>query len=342
MIHRVPRRYLFFVALLVILGLSAPLPYVLVEPGEPTNTLGKTKGKPTIEIIGEKTYPTNGQLNLTSIWVTSPNSKVQTFEVLRAWSDGERAVQPREVFYPDGVDPQSVTEESVAEMKNSQMNAQLAALNYLKINYSQRLIIKGFRKISPNRKVLQKGDEIISFDGKRLRTSKDFRRALAATRSKRADLEVIRNGKKVLVPIVISVQTIGSSKKNFIGLYITEKYDVPFQVKVNLKDIGGPSAGLIFSLTLIEKLREEDLIRGRNIAGTGTISPQGDVGPIGGIEEKLIGAGREGVTLFLAPARNCSEIRHIPKGLQVVPVDTLGEALAALRERDSERLPMCG
>jgi PDZ domain-containing protein len=130
MIHRVPRRYLFLIALLVILGLSAPLPYVLVEPGTPTNTLGKVKGKPVLEITGQKIYPTDGKLHLTSIWVTSPGSRLQTFELLRAWIDGERAVQPREVFYPKGVDPEQVNEESVMEMKNSQINALLATLNY--------------------------------------------------------------------------------------------------------------------------------------------------------------------------------------------------------------------
>lgn len=342
MIHRVPRRYLFLITLLVLLGLVAPLPYVLVEPGTPTNTLGKVKGKPVLEITGEKTYPTNGKLNLTSIWVTSPGSRLQTFELLRAWIDGERSVQPREVFYPKGVDPEKVNEENVVEMKNSQINAQLAALNYLKIDYGQRLIIKDFRKKSPNRNVLRKNDQIISFEGKAMNSSKDLRTALANTRSKVVELGVVRDGKKISIPITISAELYGKVKKNYIGLYISEEYDLPFSVKINLKNIGGPSAGLVFSLAMIDKLTKEDLIRGRNIAGTGTISPNGKVGPIGGIEEKLIGAGREGATLFLAPALNCSEIRHIPKGLRVVPVDTLTEALAALREKDSERLPMCG
>ncbi|MFM8254102.1 MAG: S16 family serine protease [Actinomycetota bacterium] len=131
-------------------------------------------------------------------------------------------------------------------------------------------------------------------------------------------------------------------RANAIGVLISEDYNLPFSIKVNLKNIGGPSAGLIFSLAVIEKLTKEDLVRSRNIAGTGTITPGGKVGPIGGVEEKLIGAARAGVTLFLAPAENCPDIRHIPKGLQVVPVENLTEAIAALRERDRERLPMCG
>ena len=342
MIRRVPRRYLSLVTLLIILGLIAPLPYVLVEPGTPTNTFGKEKGKPVLEIFGQKVYPTNGKLNLTSISVTSPNSRLQSFELLRAWIDGKRSVQPREVFYSRDVDPKKVNEENAREMKNSQINAQLAALNNLEIKYSLRLVIENFREKSPNKKVLKKGDQVISFEGTRINSSKELRKALTNTQSKEVDLGVIRGGKQMVIPITISKQKIGEVEKNFIGLYISEKYDLPFKVTLNLKNIGGPSAGLVFALTIIDKITEEDLIRGRNIAGTGTISPIGEVGPIGGIEGKLIGAGRAGVTLFLAPALNCSEIRHTPRVLQVVPVDTLTEALAALRERNRERLPTCG
>ena len=348
MIRRSYRLHIFWIALLVICGLAAPLPYVLVEPGTPNDTLGKVKGKPLLEITGVDTFPTKGKLNLTSIWVTSPNSKLQVFELFRAWIDGERSVQPREVFYPKGTDPEQVTEENVAEMKTSQLSAQLATLKYLQIPYSQRLIIKDFLKDSPNRKLLKKEDQVISFAGEKIQSSTQLKSLIAKTTLKRVDLGVIRNGKELTIPITIGsrasndASSPSTSKRNFIGALMTENYDLPFTVKINLKNIGGPSAGMIFSLAMIEKLTKEDLVRGRNIAGTGTISPGGDVGPIGGIEEKLIGAAREGATLFIAPSLNCPEIRHVPRGLQVVPVDTLKEAISALRETDPERLPMCG
>ena len=354
MIRRGTRFQLLWIALLLIFGLAAPLPYVLVEPGTPNDTLGKVKGKPLLEIVGSETFPTKGKLNLTSIWVTSPNSHLQTFELLRAWIDGERSVQPREVFYPQGTDPAKVTKESVAEMKSSQLSAQLATLRYLEIPYTERLIIRGFTELSPNKKILRKGDQLISFEGAKLTSSAKLKSLLAKTRTKRVELGVIRDGKAIVIPITIGRapanrdgENSGNPSSNgktvnFIGLYISEKYDLPFTVKINLKKIGGPSAGLIFSLAMIEKLGAEDLVRGRNIAGTGTIEPNGEVGPIGGIEEKLIGAAREGATLFIAPSLNCPDIRHIPRGLQVVPVDTLTEAISVLREKDPERLPMCG
>ena len=334
MIRRISRLQIFFLALLVVIGLAAPLPYVLVEPGTPSDTLGKIKGKQVLEIIGAKTFPTNGKLNLTSIWVTSPDSRLQTFELIRAWMDGERSVQPREIFYPEGIDPKKVTEENVVEMKNSQLSAQLATLNYLKIPYTQRLQVEDFTKTSPNKDVLQKGDQIVAFAGEPITSPSQLRALIATWEADEADVTIVRNQRE----LEVSLQIV----KNAIGVLISEDYDLPFSIKLNLKNIGGPSAGLIFSLAMIDKLTEEDLVDGRNIAGTGTITPGGSVGAIGGIEEKLIGAAREGVTLFLAPSLNCSDIRHIPKGLRVVPVDTLTEAIAALRERDLERLPMCG
>lgn len=323
----------------MILALLAPLPYVLVEPGTPSDTLGKVKGKPVLEIVGTKArpitvFPTTGKLNLTSIWVTSPSSYLQTFELLRAWMDGERSVQPRGVFYPKNVDAKKVLDESKADMKNSQLSAQLAALRFLNIPYTQKLLVENLTIDSPNKNLLKKGDQLVTFAGEKIDSTSELRSLITSSSSEKVRATILRAEKER--EITLQVQ------EKAIGVLISEDYDLPFSIKINLKNIGGPSAGLIFSLAVIEKLTSEDLVRGRNIAGTGTITPRGKVGPIGGIEEKLIGAARAGATLFLAPAENCPEIRHIPKGLQVVPVENLTEAVAALRERDRERLPMCG
>ena len=105
----------------------------------------------------------------------------------------------------------------------------------------------------------------------------------------------------------------------------------PKNVKFNLSNTGGPSGGLIFALGLVEKFNIAQLIKGRKIAGTGTINKKGEVGPIGGIEDKLIGAKRAGATLFIAPQDNCAEISHIPKGLQVIAVSNLSDAVKFLK-----------
>jgi PDZ domain-containing protein len=159
------------------------------------------------------------------------------------------------------------------------------------------------------------------------------------TTSDQMQLTILRSGAEKT--FTVSTYKV-DSKQKVLGLLVESKYQYPFTITIRLKDVGGPSAGLMFSLGIIEKLRAENLTRGRNISGTGTIDAYGKIGPIGGIEEKLIGASRAGSKLFLAPALNCEDIRHIPKGLQVVAVETLREAVAALESKDLESLPACG
>lgn len=101
-------------------------------------------------------------------------------------------------------------------------------------------------------------------------------------------------------------------------------------ISFDAKKTGGPSGGMIFALGVIELLTKKDLLQGRHIAGTGTISTDGKVGPIGGINEKIQAAHKAGATLFLAPAGNSAEIAHTPAGIKVVIVSTLAEAVAAL------------
>ena len=112
-------------------------------------------------------------------------------------------------------------------------------------------------------------------------------------------------------------------------------------IKIALKETGGPSAGLIFALGLLAKLTPTDFIKGRSIAGTGTIDNFGAVGPIGGIDQKLIGARRAGAELFLAPEANCRDITRTPAGLKVVPVASLSQALSVLTMNNSANFPSC-
>ena len=126
-----------------------------------------------------------------------------------------------------------------------------------------------------------------------------------------------------------------------VGIFVSNSYDFPISVKFNLERTGGPSGGLIFSLGIIEKLAPEDLLRGRKVAGTGTIDAAGNVGPIGGINEKLIGAAKAGATIFLAPEANCVDLTDIPKGLIVIPVKTLKAAVSALQSESPATFSGC-
>ena len=122
-------------------------------------------------------------------------------------------------------------------------------------------------------------------------------------------------------------------------------YDFPFEVQIQLDKVGGPSAGMMFALGIIDKLTPGQLQGGENVAGTGTIDQSGAVGPIGGIQQKLHGALESGATWFLAPADNCDEVTgNIPDGLTVFSVSTLDQALTALegiKTGDTSDLPTC-
>ena len=107
----------------------------------------------------------------------------------------------------------------------------------------------------------------------------------------------------------------------------------PKDLLIDVEKVGGPSGGMIFTLAIIELLTKENLLNGRTVAGTGTIAEDGTIGPIGGIEEKLVAAKRAGVDLFLAPKENCSELSSIPEGITVAAVETIDEAVAALNSK---------
>jgi PDZ domain-containing protein len=347
MVRRLPRVPILLLLILLITAFVIPLPYVIIEPGDPQNTLGKVEkgsSKRLIEITGVKTFATTGKLNLTSIYVTSPEAKILGFDVLSAWFDGERSVQPRDVFFPKGVSSKKVDQQNSLDMRLSQEHAKVSALQYLGYKIPEQLIITKITKDSPNNKILKNGDEIIKLNRIQVSSATSFKKLLAEiskreTTSDQMQLTILRSGAEKT--FTVSTYKV-DSKQKVLGLLVESKYQYPFTITIRLKDVGGPSAGLMFSLGIIEKLRAENLTRGRNISGTGTIDAYGKIGPIGGIEEKLIGASRAGSKLFLAPALNCEDIRHIPKGLQVVAVETLREAVAALESKDLESLPACG
>ena len=126
-------------------------------------------------------------------------------------------------------------------------------------------------------------------------------------------------------------------KKNYPELASVD----PDLITLDVKKTGGPSGGMVFTLGVIEELTPQDLLQGRKVAGTGTIDLSGKVGPIGGIDEKLIAAQRVGVTVFLAPRSNCPEITSVPEGMIVFAISTIDDAVRALSANSSpEQLGM--
>jgi len=202
--------------------------------------------------------------------------------------------------------------------------------------------------VSYAHKVILPKDQILSIDKIKLNNTTDVLRYLEDKKAGEVvSVEINRSGVGVMIKkIALSPRPDGSA---FIGINIQEQFDFPFDVQIKLAETGGPSGGLIFALGIVEKLTQADLIRSRNIAGTGTITTDGLVGPIGGIAEKIIGAKNDGVDLFFTPINNCQDINNPDqigagkggKSMKIVPVATLAEAIEVLKLPENAKLPSC-
>ena len=315
-------------ALLLSLGMSLlPVPYVALGPGPTLNTLGSRDGHEIVTITGTPVSKSKGHLNLTTV---SVSTDLNLGNALMAWLDGSVAVVPRDVVYPPGETKQQVNQENVQAFKDSQSSAETSALRAL--GYPVHVTVATITAGSPSAGKLAVGDYLTSVDGVTVTSGTTLRALLAARKAG----QVVKIGyRRGSVNGTASITLARSSDDGHPLLKIETKDDQPhpFQVSFDLDKIGGPSAGLMFALTVIDKIRPEDLTGGKFIAGTGEIDDDGNVGAIGGIHQKMIAARRAGATVFLTPADNCSEAKPAaPKGLELVRVQTLDGALRALNQ----------
>jgi PDZ domain-containing protein len=320
------------------------LPYAILQPGPVTNTLGNgPEGKPLITITGEKSYPTTGALDFTTVAVLGgPRNPVNGWDWIGGHLDKTNAVVPEEALFPKGVTSKEVDHENSAEMADSQQEAIAVALRGLGKTVPQVVSIGALTKDSPAKGVLLPDDVVVAIDGKAVTTPDAVRAAVRAHKpGQNAVFTVQRGGKEK----VLSVRTVDSEGHAVVGILLKIAFDFPVKVSINAGDVGGPSAGMMFSLAIYDKLTPGSLTGGNKIAGTGTIDSAGNVGPIGGIQQKLVGAKRGGAAWFLAPADNCNEVvGHIPQGLKVVKVATFTQARDAVQSIAANRtasLPTC-
>ena len=321
-----------------------PVPYVIESPGPTYNTLGESQGHPVINVSGHETYPAAGSLDLTTVYVDGgPTGSVSLLTAFSAWLDGSKSVYPEELIYPTGTTKEEAQEQSAVAMATSQENAVASALNELKIPFGQQLQAADLSKDSASAGKIQQGDILKTINGKNITALSVIQDELAAGKGAPVAVEVDRAGQ----PVTVQITPKDNGQGRFIlGVMLKYLFTFPFQVQISLDKVGGPSAGLMFSLGIIDTVTPGDLTGGKHVAGTGTISPDGTVGPIGGISQKMRGARSAGATLFLAPAGNCDEVAgHVPDGLQVVRVQNLAEARHAVElagsGQDSSALPAC-
>jgi Lon-like protease len=331
-------------AVAIAVSVLVPVPYVILGPGPTLNTLGKdSAGRPLITISGHPSYPTNGHLNMVTVsYQGCQGHRFNIFTALVAWLNPHQAVVPESEICPAGQTQQQTKEQDTQEMTSSQQIAAVAALTELHIPYSTQVVVVQPEKGFPAYGVLEAGDVITAVDGQPVTSPAGLSKLIYAhPAGSTLTLSITRNGQSHQV----QVGTRQSGGHPVMGVQITEEYKLPFQVKISVGDIGGPSAGMMFALGIIDKLTKMDLTAGRFIAGTGEIEPNGKVDPIGGIQQKMVGARNAGATIFLTPAANCANTKGaVPAGLRLVKVSTLNQAvtyLEALKSGQSQSVPSC-
>jgi PDZ domain-containing protein len=339
----------FFVGLaIVVAGSLVRLPYAIVSPGPTFNALGQEtlggKTEPVITIKGLPTYPADGSLRFLTVVISGgPGHPVDAWDLLGAWLDPARDVYPvDDLFDPDASEKQ-VAEESAVEMESSQEEAKAVAFRAIGEHVPTQVVVASVLPTSKAKGVLEKGDQLLSVDGVKA-TDPD---------AIRAALQRVEPGHDVTIEVhrgtadrTLKVPTMaGGQGQTAIGVMLGVTHDFPATVTISAGDVGGPSAGLMFALAIYDKLTPGSLTNNHAIAGTGTIDEAEQVGPIGGIRQKLAGAKDAGASFFLAPAGNCPEVTgHVPYGLQVFKVGTFDQALTAVKgiaDGQTADLPRC-
>lgn len=330
---------------LIVVCALIPVPYIIEMPGPVFNTLGSRDGQEILSITGTKTYPTSGQLDMLTVGVAGgPGRKLYPAQTLWSVVRKRDTVIPSEAYYPLATTRTQVSAENQAQMASSQDTAVAAALNYLGKPYKTQLGIGQVVSGSPAQGKLEAGDVVTSLNGSPISGSADdiarMQKVVAA--GKPVTLDFTRGGSSQSA--TVTPRDAGDGAK--LGVVLSPTYDFPIDVTFRVADVGGPSAGLIFALTVIDKLEPGDMTGGVKIAGTGAISDTGVVSPIGGARQKVAAAAAAGNEYFLSPADNCAEVLEADKGLgmKVVRVDTLESAVQsidAIANKSTDNLPSC-
>lgn len=320
-----------------------PLPYVTYTPGITVDVLGTDGGEEIVQVAGRETYRDDGELLLTTVYVSRPGTRVNVFEVMAAWFDRDQAVLPYEAVYAPEQTREQVQQEGAAQMASSQDVAVAVALEHLGVEVRQQVKVLLVAAGMPADGVFEVDDVLRSVDGTPVSTPQDVVDAVdAAVEGQTLGFTVERDGEEV--ELEVTPRMVDGDLR--IGITPAAGYDLPVDVDVAVdQSIGGPSAGLVFALAVHDTLTPGSLTGGATVAGTGSLAPDGSVGPIGGIAQKIASSRDDGAELFLVPAANCEEALGARAGdMRLARVENFTDAMTSIEawvEDPDAALPTC-
>jgi PDZ domain-containing protein len=309
------------------------LPVVALSPGPAENVLSRI----TIQ-GGTQVYDSKGSFYLTSVGI---DTDVRFFEAMLDLANRDVSLRPRSEVYPQGESTQQVNQQNADDMDQSKVLAAVVALRKLGYKVDPSAVdVTEVRPGAPADGKLRPGDRLVRAEGKPVTSILQLQGVIRSHRPGETLAFGVRRGDADMA-VQVPVGLDGGEPR--IGVVLHEEYGrLPVPITIDTENIGGPSAGLVFALSIYDRLTPGDLTNGRRIAGTGQITEDGSVVSIGGIAEKLIGARRQGATTFLLPRDNCGEAKeHPPPGLRLVPVSNLGDAIAFLQSKPGSPAPKC-
>lgn len=297
------------------------LPYYALGPGPARDVLT------LIEVDGTPTYGSSGHLVLTTVRFR----QITPLGGLVAWLDPEQSVVEDDVLFPPGLTPDEEERRATSEMDQSKIDAAFVVLSRLTdypAEHPRGALVEQVGEGCPAHRRLFPGDVIVRIDDEVVDSAEEASALIEAVPPGRPiELRIRTDGE---------VRTVGVERgrcpgirEPLLGISTIEPF--PLDISIESDDVGGPSAGLMWALGLYDLLTPGDLTDGRTIAGTGTIDTEGNVGPIGGILDKVVAAREADADIMLVPRDNFDEVRGVDAGeLTLVSVSSLDEAIEAL------------
>jgi Lon-like protease len=325
-----------FVSALLFVGLAlvlvvVPVPFVSWSPGGSRDTLGTIDNQPIINVRGIDTYPTSGRLDMTILSTTPADARLSLPQALLAYWLPSRDALPREVVYDPAKSVEQVSNEDAEMMETAQDDAVVAALRASGRAVIERPAVYSVTVGGPAHQRLLPGDLVTSVGPIRTPTQKAVRDAIQKVQVEETVVFTVIRDKQERRVKVVTAESTTQSDTPVVGITLGIGYDYQPEISFDFgQQIGGPSAGLVFALAIYDKITEGPLLAGRHVAGTGTITPEGQVGAIGAIQQKIAGAEDAGATDFLVPAANCGDLVGLGTDVNLIRVGTLREAIAAL------------